>query len=217
MSETTTRDREETRQESGSDEPREVEIDIDPLLGGEDETGAETREAAPGEADEETGETGAEAAADDTVESLRRELAEAKERQLRTLAEFENYRRRTERERRETTRYAATGVLRDLLDVVDNLERAVEAGGSVEDLKVGVEMTLRQTRDVLAQHGVRAVPAVGQEFDPNVHEAVAREEDPEIESPVVLDELQRGYLFHDRLLRPARVRVAVPAEESGSD
>lgn len=155
-------------------------------------------------------------AADDRGEELdhlRREVVELRDRSMRTLAEFDNFRKRTEREHRELRRYAASEPLRDFLEVMDNLERALAASGSLEDLKTGVEMILRQMQDLLRQQGVRAVPAEGEPFDPNVHEAVAREESPEVDQPTVVDEMQKGYLLHERLLRPSRVKVAVPAEE----
>lgn len=153
-------------------------------------------------------ESGSEAA------QLRREVAELRDRSVRTLAELDNFRKRAEREQREARRYALVEPMRDLLDVVDNLERGLAASGSLEDLKTGVEMILRQMRDLLRKYGVQPVEAEGREFDPNVHEAVSREEREDVDHPEVVEELQRGYVIHDRLLRPSRVRVAVPAKGS---
>lgn len=147
------------------------------------------------------------------VERLEREIEDLRDRSARTLADFDNYRKRAERERQEIRRYAFMEPLRDLLDVVDNLERAVAAPGSADDLKQGVEMTLRQLADVLRRHGVSRVEAEGRAFDPTVHEAVSRQESAEVEEPTVSAELQKGYTLHDRLVRPSRVVVAVPAEE----
>jgi len=158
----------------------------------------------------------AEAAADAEISTLQAELAELRDRSVRTLADFENYRRRSEKERDDLRRFAVADVLRDFLPVVDNLQRALAAGGSVEDLKLGVELTLRQFQDLLRQRGVTEVPAAGAPFDPTVHEAVAREESREVEVPTVTAELQRGYTLHGRLLRPALVRVAMPGEKSSS-
>lgn len=151
---------------------------------------------------------------EDEVAELRREIADLRDRSVRTLADFDNYRKRSERERRDAVRYAASAPLGDLLEVVDNLERALAAGGSADDLKLGVEMTLRQLEDVLRRHGIEGVPAAGQRFDPAHHEAVSRLVDPDVEAPTVVEELQRGYRLHDRLLRPARVVVAVPEDEA---
>ncbi|HEX2164278.1 MAG TPA: nucleotide exchange factor GrpE [Thermoanaerobaculia bacterium] len=160
--------------------------------------------------------TGADDDRDDAAEvaALRREIADLRDRSMRTLADFDNYRKRSERERREALRYAASAPLGDLLEVVDNLQRALAAGGSADDLKTGVEMTLRQLEDVLGRHGIEGVHAVGRPFDPTVHEAVSRIEDPDAETATVVEELQRGYRLHERLLRPARVVVAVPPDEA---
>jgi molecular chaperone GrpE len=156
---------------------------------------------------------GEEATTDAAVAELQAEIADLRDRSIRTLADFENYRRRSERERDELKRYAQGDVLRDLLPVVDNLRRALAAGGTVDDLKTGVELTLRQFTELLKQRGVVEVPALGAPFDPSVHEAVARVDDETIEAPTVIDELQRGYTLHGKLLRPALVRVAMPAEK----
>jgi molecular chaperone GrpE len=143
---------------------------------------------------------------------LRQEATELRDRLTRTLADFDNFRKRAERERQEQKRYALSEPLRELLTVADNLDLALSAQGSAEDLKRGVEMIHRQMLELLRRFGVTEVPAVGQPFDPTVHEAVAREESAEVKSPTVSAELRRGYKLHDRLLRPAMVKVAVPAE-----
>jgi molecular chaperone GrpE len=161
---------------------------------------------------------GQDATTDGAVSELQAELADLRDRSIRTLADFENYRRRAEREREDLKRYAIGDALRELLPVVDNLQRALAAGGTVDDLKTGVELTLRQFTDLLRQRGVVEVPALGAPFDPAVHEAVARVDDATVTVPTVVDELQRGYTLHGKLLRPALVRVAMPAErwEKGS-
>ena len=156
---------------------------------------------------------GEEVTTDAAVAELQAEIADLRDRSIRTLADFENYRRRSERERDELKRYAVGDVLRELLPVVDNLRRALAAGGTVDDLKTGVELTLRQFTALLEQRGITEVPALGAPFDPAVHEAVARVDDDTVEAPTVIDELQRGYTLHGKLLRPALVRVAMPAEK----
>ena len=140
------------------------------------------------------------------------EIALLKDRHLRLLADFDNFRKRAEREREERARYALAEPLRDLMPVIDNLDRALAAKGSLEDLRRGVEMTARQFEETLRRFGVTVVPAVGERFDPRLHEAVSRLESDAVEAPTVVEEMQRGYKLHDRLLRPAMVRVAVPAE-----
>jgi molecular chaperone GrpE len=159
------------------------------------------------------GAEGDQIAEENDISMLQNELADLRDRSARTLADFDNYRKRIERERREERRFATLDLIREVLSVMDNLERALAAEGDADDLKVGVELILRQIHDLLRNHGVSKVPAVGEEFDPKLHDAVSRHEDPEVEVPRVSEELQAGFLMHDRLLRPAIVRVAMPANE----
>jgi len=140
------------------------------------------------------------------------DLQAMREKYLRALADFDNYRKRVERERADTSRGAQAEPLRAFLGVVDNLNRALGAGGSGDDLRAGVQMILKQSEDLLRRFGVEAVPALGQPFDPAFHEAVVRFEDPGVDVPMVSEEFQRGYRHHGRLLRPAMVKVAVPVE-----
>jgi molecular chaperone GrpE len=129
-------------------------------------------------------------------EQLQTEVSMLRDRLLRTLADFDNFRKRVEREREEERKYSVVEPLREMLGIVDNLERALAAEGGVEDLQVGVEMILKQMGDFLRRSGAEPVEATGQPFDPSV------------------DEMQRGYTLHERLLRPAIVRVAVPTEKT---
>jgi molecular chaperone GrpE len=152
-----------------------------------------------------------EAAAATPTSGAESELAELRERHLRLRADFENYRKRSERDRDERLRRGVAETMRELLPVADNLARALAAEGGLDDLRRGVEMIARQLADVLRQQGVVALEAVGKPFDPQLHEAVAREESAAVEVPTAVAELQKGYLHGDRLLRPALVRVAMPA------
>lgn len=149
---------------------------------------------------------------EDEVAKLRREIADLRDRSMRTLADFDNFRKRSERERQETRKYALLEPLRDFLEVVDNLGLALSAAGSADDLKRGVEMIHRQMQELLRRLGVKEIEALNQPFDPTLHEAVQREEDPTVRTPTVVGELRRGYMLHDRLLRPTMVKVAVPSE-----
>ena len=149
------------------------------------------------------------------VERLREEIADLRDRSMRTLADFDNFRKRSERERQDLRKYALIEPLREFLTVMDNLDLALMAGGSAEDLKRGVEMIHRQMQDLLRRLGVQEVKAVGEPFDPTIHEAVSREESLDVKTPTVASELRRGYQLHDRLLRPSMVKVAVPAEGGG--
>jgi molecular chaperone GrpE len=148
---------------------------------------------------------------------LRREVVELRERSVRTLADFDNFRKRAERERDEQRRYAGSAVLKEVLPVVDNLERALESAGELGELKAGVELILRQILDLLRRNGVHRVEAMNQPFDPVFHEAVSRKESDDIDVPTVCDELQAGFLMKDRLLRPSMVVVAVPTQEKHDD
>jgi len=150
---------------------------------------------------------------DQEVARLRREIADLRDRSMRTLADFDNFRKRADRERQELKKYALVEPLRDFLEIMDNLDLALAAAGSADDLKRGVEMIHRQMADLLRRFGVQEVQALGQPFDPALHEAVSREEDPEVKAPTVTGEMRRGYRIHDRLLRPAMVKVSVPATE----
>jgi molecular chaperone GrpE len=130
---------------------------------------------------------------------------------LRSHAELENYRKRAQRERDEERRYAAAPLARDLLPVLDNLQRAVLAagqGGTVEDLKRGVDMVVQQAREVLAKHQIQPIAAVGQPLDPNRHEAITQMPSADHPPLTVLQEVETGYTLHDRVLRPTKVIVA---------
>jgi molecular chaperone GrpE len=152
------------------------------------------------------------------IATLKKQL-EAKEleakhnydRLLRQMAELDNFKKRTARERDEVIRSANEALIKDLLPVVDNLERAVahaSGAGNGKPLVEGVEMVLRGLLDVLMKHGVVQVPAVGQPFDPSKHEAMAQVESVDHEPNSVVEEFHKGYTFRDRLLRPALVSVA---------
>jgi len=195
---------EETRSEEGQDvAPDDSEVEI-LSIEAEMEDRPEPRRAARAEEAGPAGESS-------EVAVLRSELEELRDRALRTLADFDNYRKRVEREREEQRRQTVAEVLRDLLPVVDNFDRALAAETGRSDFHTGVELIARQLREVLGRFGLREVEAVGRPFDPQFHDAVSRQESPAVDEPTVAAELQRGYLLGDRLLRPAMVVVTVPA------
>jgi molecular chaperone GrpE len=146
--------------------------------------------------------------------ALAAELAELKDRHLRLAAEFDNFRRRTLKERQDLHNYANENIVKDLLPTVDNLERAVEHGrkeeqrADSENLLQGVELTYRSLLQILSRHGVTEIEALGKPFDPQIHEAVRRVPTSEHEPGTIVDVYQRGYTLKDRLLRPAMVAVA---------
>jgi molecular chaperone GrpE len=141
---------------------------------------------------------------------LQRERDEYKDRWLRTSAEFDNYRKRIDRERREQADQAVTNLLHDLLSVVDDFDRAltVDAGQSADAYRKGVELIHGKLHDLLRRYGVKPIEALGADFDPNVHQAVMHEESPAHREGEVIGELRKGYTINDRLLRPAMVKVA---------
>jgi molecular chaperone GrpE len=142
---------------------------------------------------------------------LEDELSETQERVLRTAADAENFKKRLQREKEEQTRYANESLMRELLPVIDNLERALEhseAGADQGGLLEGLNMTLKGFLDTLTRFGCTPVETAGKPFDPNFHEAVSQEESADHEPNTVLRELQKGYMLKERLLRPAMVLVS---------
>ena len=159
--------------------------------------------------DDPSGEAAA-AVAEPTLADLQRERDDYYDRLLRQTAEFDNYRKRIERERRAQADEAVLNLLRDLLLVVDDFDIAlnVEAGEGAAAYKRGVELIHSKLRDLLARYGVRPMQAVGADFDPNIHQAVMHESSPEHREGEVIGELRKGYMIGDRLLRPSMVKVA---------
>jgi molecular chaperone GrpE len=160
---------------------------------------------------------------DSALTQLQEELASTKDRALRALAEVENTRRQHERQREEAVRYAVTAFARDLLNVADNLNRALQSAPTGEEnpFVTGIVMTEKELLAVFERHGIRKLDPVGEPFDPNQQQAII--EVPETGQPAgqVVQVIQSGYLLHDRLLRPALVAVAkegdaAPEEGSGS-
>jgi molecular chaperone GrpE len=141
---------------------------------------------------------------------LQRERDELKDRWLRKSAEFDNYRKRIERERREQADQAIVELLQDVLPVVDDFDRAltVDAGEGSAAYRKGVELIHGKLHDLLRRYSVTPIQALGADFDPNLHQAVIQEVSPEHREGEVIGELQKGYMIKDRLLRPAMVKVA---------
>jgi molecular chaperone GrpE len=156
----------------------------------------------------------AEAGSVPEAEQLKAERDALLDRLARLQAEFDNARKRAVREQQEFREFAAADVIRNVLPILDSFERALKVGGDSnsnsksDDFRNGVELIYRQFQDALQKIGVQPIPAVGQAFDPRVHEAVEMVDTTEVADHQVFDELQRGYKYKDRLLRPAMVRVA---------
>ncbi len=142
-------------------------------------------------------------------EQFAAEKADLQERLLRARAEFENARRRSERERLDYLQFAATELVRDMLPILDDFERALKVDTADRDYAKGVELISQRMADTLKKLGLEPIETAGQKFDPNLHQAVERVQTEEAEDQAILGEYQRGYNFRGKLLRPAMVKVAV--------
>ena len=147
------------------------------------------------------------------LNEAQQQIDELNERVVRLTADYDNYRKRAQRDKIEARQFANQGILEKLLPVLDNFEMAIiavkDADPSVRD---GVQMIYDQLLSVLKAEGVEPVDAVGKQFDPNLHEAISQEESDEVEEGEVISQIQRGFILNDRLVRPARVVVAKAAE-----
>jgi molecular chaperone GrpE len=143
------------------------------------------------------------------LEKVRTERAAFLDRAARLQAEFDNFRKRNAKEQQEYREYAVADAIKSLLPILDSLDRALKINAvSLEDYRSGIELIDKQFHDALAKLGVQPVPAAGEAFDPNLHQAIQMVDTGDTEDNHVIDELQRGYKLKDRLLRPAMVRVA---------
>ncbi len=204
----------------GNDERIEIDIEADDAGSAGEAAPAEEHDVqpAPGAVprDVEEPEPKEEAAAE---ADLRAELEHLRDRYLRKLAEFDNFRKRTEREKSELWQQAAADLIGALVPVLDNFELALRhADADPESLRQGVEMIARQLWDILERQGLERIDPLGQAFDPELHEAVQRVEDSEHQPGTVTQVLAKGYRVRGRLVRPAMVAVAVePAPAGGGD
>lgn len=151
-------------------------------------------------------------AVDPELQAARDEAQSTFARYQRLAADFENYKRRTRQDLADRTQYANEELLRKLLPILDNLQRALDHApeGIDRNWYEGVKLVARQFEDTLQAQGLSTIPAVGQKFDPSQHEAIAREETDDQEEGTVVEEMQPGYRLHDRVLRPTLVKVAHP-------
>ena len=148
------------------------------------------------------------------------ELHALNDKYLRLAAEFDNYKRRVQRDQQDTIRFANEKLFKDLLPTLDNLERALQSGreqGRIEGLLEGVDLTYKHFLDTLQKMGIKQVSSVGEVFDPAKHQAVGQVESTTIPENVIVDEYQKGYFVHDRILRPAMVTVAKAKMEPGDE
>ena len=149
---------------------------------------------------------------DDPVAGLQADLDRFRDLAMRSQADFENYKRRCAREKEEAVKYANTSLLEKLVSIVDHFELGLEAarseGGENSPIYSGMNLVLKQLQDLLTENGLQPIEAVGQKFDPNLHEAIAHEPSNEVPEGLVTRQTRRGYRFKDRLLRPSAVVVS---------
>jgi len=188
---------------NGKSEAQRAGLDIEHELpaGDGDETSSSPGVSSPSV-------TGEYSATELELQKVKAERDSLLDRLARAQAEFENARRRASKEQQDFRDYATADTMKALLPVIDSFERALQVKSDSGDFRSGVELIYKQLQDVLAKVGVRPIPAKGEPFDPHYHEAIEIVESTEAPDHVVLEELQRGYKFKDRLLRPAMVKVA---------
>lgn len=187
----------------------EMQQEIDEAEAAQEDAAEGSEEEAPEEA------AAADAAMQEEIEALKgqvdglnKDLQEKKDRLLRLQADFDNFRRRSAKEREEISAVVTQNFCKDMLPLLDNFERAMAAETKdVEAFQKGVEMIFTQFQEILKKNGLEYIEAVGQKFDPNFHQAVMRVEDPEKEDDTVAQELQKGYMVKGRVIRPSMVQV----------
>lgn len=146
------------------------------------------------------------------LEKLQAEVLEHQQRTLRVQADFDNFRRRTQKEKEDLGKYASSKLITELLPVIDNFERALQASEEnpeFESFSKGVSMIFRQLESVLATEGLTAMKSVGEPFNPEYHQAIMQVESEEYEEGIVVEEVQKGYMLKDKVLRPAMVKVSM--------
>ncbi len=149
------------------------------------------------------------------LETIIAERNDYKDKYLRNLAEVDNFRKRMKKEKDDFKRYILGDFLTSLLEVVDNIERALKVKSETSDessIITGVEMIYKQVIDLLKKNNVVEIDAMGKPFDPNLHQALSKDESPDVEEPVIIEVYQRGFMYNDKLLRPVLAKVAVPLE-----
>ncbi|MFA6419115.1 MAG: nucleotide exchange factor GrpE, partial [Candidatus Margulisiibacteriota bacterium] len=145
--------------------------------------------------------------AEETINPVEQELEETKNRYLRCLADFDNYKKRTAAEREQFAQFANETIVTDLLPIVDGLKRALDAAAAAkmaEEMLKGIALVKKQFEDTLGKHGLKEIEAVGQPYDPNLHEAILQKEDSG-PAGIVIEEMQKGYVFRGRVIRPSMV------------
>ena len=145
---------------------------------------------------------------DEEIEALKRQLDEKSDLLIRTAAEFDNFKKRTERERASLAEFAKAGIIKQLLPILDNIDRAAASDSTSEDYIKGIELIVKQFLNIASVVGIEELAVKGDKFDPNFHEAVMHVEDDALEENVIVEVLQKGYKLGDTVIRPAMVKVA---------
>lgn len=192
---------------------QEEKMDRNEQMDSEAVEAADVEHMQEGEATSEAEGKAAEEAQEEPAEltEARAQAEELQQRLLRAQADFDNFRRRTMKEKEELAQYASSKLVTQLLPVLDNFERALAAaqtGSEEQSFVKGVDMIFRQFMQVLEQEGVKAMNAVGEPFNPEFHQAIMQVESEEHEEGIVVEEVQKGYMLKDRVLRPAMVKVS---------
>ena len=188
----------------------DMQEEIKRAVGKDEEAEAEAAPAAEEDAEAETTAEPQEEVtlAKEELEKLQAAVQEKEERALRLQADFENFRRRTAKEKEELSAVVTQGILKDMLPLLDNFERAMAAEAKdIDSFKQGVEMIFKQFGEVLVKNGLEHIEVEGQKFDPNFHQAVMRVENPDLEDETIAQELQKGYMVKGRVIRPSMVQV----------
>ena len=149
------------------------------------------------------------------IKSLKKENKKLKDEYVRKIAEMDNLRKRLEREKSEFYQYALSDFLEELLVVLDNFERALESEskGDGKSFREGIEMIHKQYQNLLTKQGLTSIEIKGKKFDPHIHQALMTEESEDVKEPEISEEIQRGYMLHNRLLRPTMVKVWIPKKD----
>ncbi|GAB6929543.1 nucleotide exchange factor GrpE [Paenibacillus sp. JCM 10914] len=198
-------------QDTVADEKMEETLNDTPNSGeveGVGETDATPEQEIPSDQTEGT----ADAEAGSEISKLQAEVAEHQQRTLRVQADFDNFRRRTQKEKEDLGKYASAKLITELIPVIDNFERALQASGDnpeFESFSKGVNMIFRQLEGVLTSEGLTAMNSVGEPFNPEYHQAIMQVESDEYEEGIVVEEVQKGYILKDKVIRPAMVKVSM--------
>ncbi|KKO51286.1 nucleotide exchange factor GrpE [Paenibacillus sp. DMB20] len=199
------KEQDNTVQDTVNEDHMEQNAKVTPEAGEQPETPAAEGAAPEAEAGEQSG-------LQQKIDRLNAELSDQQQRTLRAQADFDNFRRRTQKEKEELAKYASSKLITELLPVIDNFERALAAAGEspeVESFSKGVSMIFRQLEGVLNAEGLEAMNCVGQPFNPEFHQAIMQVESEEFEEGIVVEEVQKGYMLKDKVLRPAMVKVSM--------